>query len=446
MTLKHLSKSLLWATPLLLSTPLMAGEAEQREELKALQTRINALESGQKKDEKRLSSLMQTIDDKVKFNGFFSVGLSQHSESDSDLVYAYGQESDLSILPNTWVGIQMNAELYEGAEFVVQVLAQGVSGSNNVNSGSSNESFELRTDWLYFKQKLGAGFSAQVGRIRFPAFTDSEVQYIGNTYPWVRPPAEIYDVLPISNIDGVSVNYQAFVGDWTLDTKALLWGESSFNQGNSIISLENTKGVIFSATLDALNIRFGVLQGEEIIDVNAPAGNGNVNLEPINVQFGDKLTWFTSGARFDNNIVYASFEGVLIKSEDDTLDENRNFNITVGGYIGNVLLYTGLSKIEVTNDDVLGNNLNVELNNQTVLIQHPQFGPVPSPVGSLFGAFLTRKQTNTFIGMKYDISSKTNLKAQVQYVDDFENSLGNFNRPADFEDAYIFDIALQSVF
>lgn len=434
---QFLKLPLLLTATALVSMSAQAQDGDYDKRIEALKSKISALQSKQKSNENRINGFMKGAKDRINFTGFLSVGLSQFNK-DSVNSYTYGQKQDLSLLPNSWVGFQVNTKLYESGELIVQLLGQGQQSSAN------NDSFDIDTEWLYLKQDLGAGFNAQIGRIRFPAFADSEVQYIGNTYPWIRPPAEVYSVLPLSNIDGVSVNHQAFLGDWTIDSKALLWGEATVPSLGSSLTLENTRGLVVNAGLDALSLRFGVFKAKETININARAGDGLLTSN-LSATFGDELTYYTSGIRYDNSVVYASAEGVQIVSDKDILDENRNWNLTLGYYIGDLLVYAGQSKTNVTNPSEMAANLRTVLAGNTVTVSN---SPFPVPASFLAARFLNRHQNTYLVGAKYDISSKTSLKFQAQFLNDFENTQGNFGNTGstDFKDIWIYDIAIQSVF
>lgn len=427
MLTKKINKSILLGT-LLASTTAYAQTNDLQQQVEALKKEVQALKS-QTQNNKELisSSLNSSQDNKISFHGFMSLGASQLSESGLDIEYSTGQGSDPSVKPNTWVGLQMNANLYKGGEFVFQVVSKGV------------DDFEPETEWLYLKQDLGHGFNAQIGRIRFPAFIDSEVVYIGNTYATVKPATEIYSVLPISHLDGVSVNHSTDVGEWTIDSKVVIWGESEEATSGYTLELEEVHGAVFSFSRDFLTMRIGAFAGKEIIDINyAPD-----NLFPAGVRerFGDDLTYTTAAVRFDNSEFYFSTEGIDIKSDNDLLDENTNWNVTTGVYFGSVLVYIGASETKVKNGDDLQAAITSALSPVTV-------GGVgfPVPAGNVFRPWLERKQETRMVGMKWDFNPRATFKVQIQHVDDFDGSFGNFNNSPNDEDMYIYDIAIQSTF
>ena len=408
-----------------------AQETSQQDQIDALKKQLDQLEQNQSNNQQILDGMGSSKKSPVKFSGFLSIGLSQISEDDVE--YGTGQGEDLSLLPTSYAGIQMNVDLYDSGEFVYQVVAKGNNGDD--------DSFELDTEWLYLKQDLGAGFNMQVGRIRFPAFMDSETYYIGTTYPWVAPPTEIYESLPLTNIDGVSVNHNALFGDWMLSTKVLLWGDASEGSSSYELALDDMYGVSLSLTHDIVSFRLAFMAAEEEIRIDSEPNS--FLLEPMKETFGDDLTYLIQSVRFDNGYFYGSAEAVIIDADKGVLDENKNWNVTLGGYAGPVLIYIGMSETKVTNDDTIAEAVNEAFGFQMI---STAYGAMP--IGNVFAPFLNKQQKTTMVGIKYDFVPNATFKVQVQKVEDFDGTTGNFAGGTDmtFEDAYIYDIAVQASF
>jgi hypothetical protein len=398
------------------------------------------------------SSLTLALDNKLEAHGFVSVGASQLSEDVDGLYYKGGQTSDVSPFGNTWFGFQINAELTSSTEFVYQVIVEA--------DDTKNDNFDTRSEWMYIKQELGAGFNAQLGRIRLPAFLDSEVLYVAQTYPWVNAPAEIYNQLPVNHIDGVSINQRSDIGDWTLDTKAIIWGQSKGDGAADYgIALEDTYGIAFDASLDALRIHFAFLQTTE---------SGNINVSPesysnipngMKAEFKDDMSYFVLGTRFDDGNLYASAEGVLINADEGVLAETEAMNVTFGWYFGDFLPYLSFSKIKTPNADDLAQNINEAFPDPSsplaiaglpyeVVIVDNGSGPQPAPIGNISAPFLIEEQESLSLGVKYNLTPKVAIKAQAQYIDHFKGSTGLFTYAGQlpFDDVYLYDLAIQAVF
>ena len=415
-------------------------------DLSVLMAKIEALEAKQSKQGDQLYAMSKSNNNNpVSFHGFYSVGLSKLSESDAQYNYITGHSGDLSLLPTSYAGLQINAELYQGGEFVMQVVAKG--------SNASGTAFELQTEWLYFKQDLGEGFDMQLGRIRFPAFMESDTYYAGISYPWVLPPAEVYGTLPLTHMDGISINHRLDFYDWGLESKLLLWGNADEETVAGRVQLKDASGLILNLANDDLAFRLAYMVAEETLDIDVPVGakydTGYGFPEGMQAQWSEDLTYIIGSVKFDNSQLYASAEAVVVTAKDNALDENQNFNITTGWYFGPVLAYIAYSQTKVTNSDELAAGINAKLGSaQMINIDDPQFGPVPTTIGAVNGPFLNRQQSTKMLGIKWDFMPKTSFKAQLQYVGDFDGTGGNFRNTVDsgFEDSYIYDVAIQGMF
>jgi hypothetical protein len=70
-------------------------------------------------------------------------------------------------------------------------------------------------EWANVKYQVTPGFSVRAGRTLLPTFLRSDTRKVAYTYPWVRPPVEVYHLVPVSNINGVDVRYHLRTGGIT---------------------------------------------------------------------------------------------------------------------------------------------------------------------------------------------------------------------------------------
>ncbi|NRB38045.1 MAG: hypothetical protein HRU20_06195 [Pseudomonadales bacterium] len=446
MSMKILLPSLLFANVAALTTPVvMADSVEQ--ELEILKAKIQVLEENQNKNARLFKSRNSNSDEEmIAFNGFASIGFSQHDGD--DITYSGGTTNELSLLPNTWAGLQMNAHLYEGGEFVMQVLAKGML------TGGDSHSFELETEWLFFKQDLGAGFDVQVGRIRFPVFQESENYYVGNTYPWVKPLAAVYDVLPLTNVDGVSVNYLHELGDWSLDAKLLLWASSELAFGFGHAKADDIHGLTAKISNDSLSFRLGYTVTKIEYDVDSLTNPFNPSETLDAFSYGDTMAFITAAVKYDDGSWYAAVEAVSVDAENGSLPQQQNGYITLGKYFGKWLPYIGYAKTKVKDVEGISQaeTEKVTVDNIDVINPHVPVSPFIDnsvSVGSLLTTIYDQKETGFMAGFKWDFMPKTSLKFQVQQVEKFDDTRGNFGhgtRLSDDESVLIYDVAIQALF
>lgn len=417
------------------STSCFAAETDSlQQQIDQLNQKIAELEQQVSTNRQSISTLFSDrLRDAVSLNGFASFGLSKTSADNRDNApYYYGQKKDLSVLPNTWLGLRLNAQLYSSGEMVVQVIGKG----------NSDDKLELKTEWFFLKQDLGAGFDMHIGRIRFPTYLDSEVLYVGNLYPTIAPAAEIYSVLSINYLDGVSVNHSLPIESWTMDTKVILWGEAETGKVGSAVSLDEVQGVALSFSNENWTLRSGIFRGHKTIHIQQAANH--IVTDGLNVKIHDRLDYFTAAVRFDDRRLHLTAEGVVLNSRREMLDEVHNWNVIAGVYVGNTLLFTGMSRQHVSNMDQMTAEQNARIPSVAV-----SYSPTPVSAGNIFASHFNRQQRAIHLGAKHDLTPKVSLKAHIQYLSNFEGTHGNFATQVDlpsFKNVLIYDLALQAFF
>lgn len=458
---KLLSTSVVLGT--LFSATTLVNAANIDTDIEALEKQIKRLEAQQKSSARRLDGIAQkSLADKISFNGFVSIGASKTNKEvfdrnspTTERRYAADQSGDASLLTNTWFGFQMNASLYEGAEFVVQIIALG-------DEGNSAESFDPRTEWMYLKQDLGGGFNIQAGRIRFPVFAESENFYIGNTYPWVRPPVEVYNSLALTRLDGVSLNGSWPIGDeWVLDAKALLWANEevdSFGGGaggpvSGSNTIDNLRGGVVSFTSDAMSVRLSVMETSENYAGSVRFSSAIAPNNGYSFAFKDDRRYTTLAYKYDDGTFYSAVEAVKVDLDKSVLPEDKRFFATFGMHFGNWLPYIGYGENKVDNaQDIVNSDTN------PVRIQFGSpFAPIANlgTVGQNIEGALNRQQKTVTAGFKWDFVPTASLKFQAQRASDFGKTtrgnatIGNFSHGTNLDkvdSVWIYDVAIQAVF
>jgi hypothetical protein len=107
------------------------------------------------------------------------------------------------------IGAQVDARLTPKFSAVLQLLSQQ----------NADSSFSPHIEWAYLKYQFTPDFSVRLGRTAIDAFLLTDSRNIGFANPWVRPPIELYDLVPVTNSDGIDFNYRFAVagGSNTID-------------------------------------------------------------------------------------------------------------------------------------------------------------------------------------------------------------------------------------
>jgi hypothetical protein len=100
------------------------------------------------------------------------------------------------------LGLQLNMQATSQLLAVVQVVSQH----------RYNGSWTPEVEWANLKFQFTPELSIRAGRFVAMPFLVSDTRLVAYTYTWIRPPIELYGMLPVTNMDGVDANYRLHTG------------------------------------------------------------------------------------------------------------------------------------------------------------------------------------------------------------------------------------------
>lgn len=197
------------------------------------------------------------------FNGFGTLGVAHSSEGQADFVTGTlkpkgaGYSGDWSLAVDSLIAGQITANFTPKLTAVVQ----GIVEQNYDNSYSPH------TEWANIKYQFAPDFNARIGRTVLPVFLVSDYRKVNYANPWVRPPVELYGLIPISTIDGVDINYRFRFGDLSNNIK-VLYGNSK-NQvpdsaGGGTVEVKDNFGISYDGEYRALTMHMAYVRSEDL--------------------------------------------------------------------------------------------------------------------------------------------------------------------------------------
>jgi hypothetical protein len=149
------------------------------------------------------------------FSAFGTLGVVHSSEQQADFAVGpfqpngAGYTHSWSAAVDSLIGGQISARITPELSAVLQVIAeQNYDGT-----------YRPRVEWANIKYQFTPDLSVRVGRVELPTFLFSDTRKVGYTYPWVRPPIEVYGLVPITDSDGADFSYRLSIGDLTNTTQ-----------------------------------------------------------------------------------------------------------------------------------------------------------------------------------------------------------------------------------
>ena len=144
----------------------------------------------------------------LSFSGYGTAGAALSNEERGDyLVDAFkpngpGHTDKVSVKVDSRLGGQATAELAPRLSAVVQVLMQQ----------NYDDSWRPRVEWANLKFQATDELALRAGRVVLPVFMVTDSRRVGYANPWVRPPVELYSLVPVTSSDGADAIWRAPLG------------------------------------------------------------------------------------------------------------------------------------------------------------------------------------------------------------------------------------------
>jgi len=93
---------------------------------------------------------------------------------------------------------QVGARITPQFSAVLQVLSEQ----------NADASFSPHVEWAYLKYQATPDFSVRAGRTDLNVFLLADLRNIGFAFPFVRPPVELYNLVPVTHSDGIDFSHR----------------------------------------------------------------------------------------------------------------------------------------------------------------------------------------------------------------------------------------------
>jgi hypothetical protein len=221
------------------------------------------------------------------FSGFGTVGMTHSSLTDADYTTTYfepkgaGHSSEYNFSDDTKVGGQVNAQFTPQLSAVLQVIMQQ----------QYDNSWAPTVEWANVKYAITPDLSVRLGRIELPSFFSSDYRNVGYATPWAHVPVETYNLIPITNSDGVDASYTLHFGKTDNTVQALYGDNGTHVPGPIKVESHQVFGVFDTVERGALTARVGYEQAHTDF---GPLPSQDVKFYNAGVDY-DPGNWFIQG-------------------------------------------------------------------------------------------------------------------------------------------------------
>lgn len=357
---------------------------------------------------------------KFSFNGFGTLGVVHSDEDQADFASdlfapdGAGYTRDWSPEVDSVLGLQLTADLTPRFTGILQIVSEQ----------RYDETYTPEVEWANLKFDITPDLSVRAGRMLQHLFMVSEYRKVRYATPWIRPPKEVYNMIPVTNADGIEVSYRFRFKGFT-NTLQGLYGtrdakipDGSEANARDIVVLSNTleRG---AATLFACYGRFRLKMKDfnPFFDAFRQFGaEGEAIADRYDVD-GKRFEIMSFGLRYDPGEWFVMGEWARAKTRT-FIGDIRGWYITGGYRFGAVTPYMTLARIRAHSDT---SDPGLSLAGLPPA-QAAQVQGLNAALNQMLGSATQQKSIS--VGVRWDFSRNAALKVQYQYLDLDDGSPG----------------------
>jgi hypothetical protein len=381
------------------------------------------------------------------FNGFGTLGIVHSSDSLADFV-ATGLEPNGAGYTRAWsasvdslVGGQVTANITPQLAAVVQLIAQQ----------NYNDTYWPHVEWANVKYQFSPDVDVRIGRIVEPTFILSDSREVGYSNPWVRPPAELYSINPITSLDGLDASYRVHLGEVTNTLQANYGRNLTFQfPGHSRLDSSSVWGLYDNTEYGAVLLHLGY--AATVITVSSAAtnlfdgfrqfGQQGVDIAQTYEAVDKSVTFLTVGASYNPGHWFTMAEWARARS-DSFIGVSSSWYVSSGYRVGVFTPYLTYAQVTEGIRSVAGLNLS----DLPVSVQ-----PAAAALNSGLNALIATRpvQYTSSAGVRWDFRQNFDFKLQLDRINPGAGSPGTLiNIQPGFvpgSTAYILSAAIDVVF
>jgi len=357
------------------------------------------------------------------FNGFGTAGVVHSSEDQADFTSHIFQPAGAGY-SHTWstsvdslIGAQVSVNASPKLSAVVQVISEY----------KYDGSYRPHLEWANIKYQFTPDFSVRIGRTLLPAFLNSETRKVGYTYPWVRPPSEVYRIAPLTSIDGMDVSYRLHFGELTNTIRMNVGSnETKLVNNNATAETDRSRGISYTGEYGPLTVRITYQKTWLTITAVNTVFDAFREFGPQGVALADKynfdnkpFSFRVMGASYDPGKWFVMTEWGQSESKS-VLGKRTSWYISGGYRSGKFTPYVTFAR--ATADNLSDPGL-------TVSSLPPFLAGSAIALNTALNSSLRAKpvQNNVSVGMRWDFIKNTDLKLQFDHTNIGPGSSGTLS-------------------
>ena len=310
--------------------------------------------------------------------------------------YQYGVDDSWSARLDSKIGLQVTVNATDQLAFTGQVLARRNGG----------DEFEPELTWGYARWRPDEHIEVRLGRFRPTLFLITDSYDVGYSQPWVRPPAEMYNLGgETTSLDGIEARYRTPLWGMNLSVNAHI-GQTELHRPNYGMKVTKNTGLSFALIDPHLTVRFSLIQAST--NLSSSRINSITNLiarqnQAVAAEYAtDSVSdqrYSALSLRYEKNDWLVMAELATTELQRKSLPNQLAGYLTVGHTFGNWTPYTTYAQ-----GRVIGS-----------LTEDRLTGAASTAANALLKARNINQQTLS-AGVRWDALPGIAIKAQFDYV------------------------------
>lgn len=357
-------------------------------------------------------------------SGFGTLGVVHSSEDDADFTSSpfkpngAGHNRNRSADVDSLIGVQLTANLTPKLSAVLQSIAEQ----------NYDNSYWPHVEWANVKYQFTPDFDVRVGRTVLPIFLVADYRKVSYTYPWVRPPLEIYNLVPITNNDGVDASYRMHFGEITNTIQATYGSIERKIVDGSKVHGRNQWAISNTTENGSLAIHANYTQANLTLEGTHPLFEAYRQFGPEGVAIADKydcdgdiVRVGSLGASYDPGDWFLMGE-LARRTSNCLVGDNTAWYVSGGYRFGKLTPY--ITYAQARADNLSDPGLNVSA-------LPPFLAGTATGLNAGLDSALSRKpdQNTISVGGRWDFMKNTALKLQFDHIRINDGSSGVLINP-----------------
>jgi hypothetical protein len=361
------------------------------------------------------------------FSGYATFGISHSDNRDADYLadifkpngpgYTRGWSADV----DTRAGIQATANITSKVSAVLQVITQQ----------NYQGSYRPAVEWANVKFQATPDLAVRAGRVVLPVFMVTDYRRVGYANTWVRPPVELYSLVPITTIDGADGSWRTQLGNAANTLQATVGradakfpNSSGFEAGTA--EVRNAFAAANTIEYGPATLRVNYGQADLTVQALAPLFDAYRQFGPPGAALADrfdvrgrKADFVGVGASYDPGKWFVMAEAARFNTHS-VLGTKRAWYVSGGYRAGAFTPYATFARVSAgspTSDPGL-----------STLGLPPEAAAVAGMLNAALNHTLglLTQQSTVSVGVRWDVFRNVAIKAQYDRIRTENGSFGTF--------------------